>query len=93
MKKLVFACLMTAFIISLPGCDDDNNVATISIKNNLELGRSYETVLIQKAQLSEIGEEDFSRLLLRDIESGEILVSQLTMILIPKLTLLHFNQY
>jgi len=77
MKKLVFACLMTAFIISLPGCDDDNNVATISIKNNLELGRSYETVLIQKAQLSEIGEEDFSRLLLRDIESGEILVSQL----------------
>lgn len=77
MKKLVFAVLISMFVLSLPGCDDDNNVITISIKNDLDLARTYETVLINKSQVPEINDEDFKLLLIRDNQSGEIIVSQL----------------
>ena len=77
MKKLVLAFLISLFILSLPGCDNDNNTTTITIKNDLDLVRSYETVLIHKSQLHEMSDKDFKLLLVKDSESGEILVSQL----------------
>lgn len=76
MKKLIFSGLLIVIVLSLQGCGDDNRVATITISNDLTLIRSYETVLIQRSQLAELSDEDFSRILVRDQQSGEILVSQ-----------------
>ena len=49
---------------------------TITVKNALNMQRSFETIEINKVDLNLKADEDFSKLIVQDVESKAILVSQ-----------------
>ncbi len=76
MKKIALGFLIATILGSLFGCQSDSKRATMSIKNNLDLERTFETIIVKKSDLPSLSDEDFTRLQVRDANSGQVLVSQ-----------------
>ena len=71
-----YAILLTLFILVLAGCSDKNAHYTLSVKNDLLVQRQAESVSIFTSDLDNITCELLSRLAVKDVKSGEILLSQ-----------------
>lgn len=73
-NKLLFT-LLTIFCLTLSWAQV-KSVHTVTVKNTLDINRSFETVEINKANLTLKSGEDFSRLMVQDKKTKAILVSQ-----------------
>lgn len=73
-NALLYAVLIGFFLIL--SCEQ-KSVHMVTIKNTLDIQRSFETVEINKTDLALKSDEDFSKFAVQDIETETILVSQL----------------
>jgi hypothetical protein len=74
MKIATLFSMVVAFL-SLLGCDIAHN-HIITVKNTLDVARSFETVEINKADLKLNQDEDFERFLVKDLKTNKIIISQ-----------------
>lgn len=74
MKKVILFSVVCTFL-SLLGCKKEH-VHIITIKNDLDVTRSFETVEIKKADLKLKAGEDFESFSVKDSKTNEILISQ-----------------
>jgi hypothetical protein len=79
MKKNIFYLLLLSITILVPmaigivSCDQEKEGTFISVKNNLHIDRSYETVELTKTLLKM---KELNGIGVRDVETGEVLVTQ-----------------
>jgi hypothetical protein len=75
MKKILYSSLFIAVFLITLGCENQNE-HIITIKNSLDLNRSFETVEINKTDLQLEEGEEFKKFSIRDLETKTVLVSQ-----------------
>ena len=75
MKKAIFYFVTAIFFITL-SCVQDKQRHIVTVKNMLDVPRSFETVEVHKADLALNEGEDFEKFSIQDKETKTILVSQ-----------------
>ncbi|MBP1841209.1 DUF4861 family protein, partial [Formosa algae] len=73
--NILFSCAIAAALLSSCGKQDSTS-NIITVKNTLDVSRSFETVEILKSDLQLDPTQDFERLAIRDVESKTVMVSQ-----------------
>ncbi|PNW25615.1 DUF4861 family protein [Formosa algae] len=73
--NILFSCAIAAALLSSCG-KQDSTPNIITVKNTLDVSRSFETVEILKSDLQLDPTQDFERLAIRDVESKTVMVSQ-----------------
>ncbi|MCK4748082.1 MAG: DUF4861 family protein [Bacteroidales bacterium] len=77
MTKLVFSGFLLTTILLLTGCSSEETGASLTVINDLDMSRDFETILIEGTQVPEISSDDFTRLWVKERATGKILLSQL----------------
>ena len=77
MTKLVFSGFLLTTILLLTGCSNEETGASLTVINDLDMSRDFETILIEGTQVPEISSDDFTRLWVKERATGKILLSQL----------------
>lgn len=74
MKNTLFYAVLAGFFLTF-SCEQ-KPVHKVTIKNQLDVSRSFETIEINKSDLVLKSDEDFSKFAIQDFETKAILVSQ-----------------